>query len=233
MSDILAPWQHQLESHFESAYRDNGPDHQISHFRDVYKTGVHINESLDLGYDPLAIMTVAYLHDLFAWSRDHHHTLAFTYVLETVDPLIVEILTTLKNREEYGYYQSSIDLSHRDMIAQACHEHRASFDGKFSHPFTELMNSANRGEPKGIKPIVERAYRYALAHNKDKTWPECIQIAVDHVKEKFSRTGYARIPDMYKLVYGDELNAIWDDVDILDEIEFMVNSLDHSEIIWY
>ncbi|MNE13589.1 hypothetical protein D3C80_1064300 [compost metagenome] len=126
-------------------YRCNDLAHQIGHFNAVEVCGNEINNRLKLGYDPKMIMLVAYLHDMFAWSRVNHHIMSWQYVL-TSD---MDLLCTLTGPE-------------RKLVAYGCKEHRASFGGKFTSAFSELMNSADRELPGNVPAMLERAIQYRV-----------------------------------------------------------------------
>ncbi|MNF21516.1 hypothetical protein D3C81_176670 [compost metagenome] len=173
-------------------YRCNDLAHQIGHFNAVEVCGNEINNRLKLGYDPKMIMLVAYLHDMFAWSRVNHHIMSWQYVL-TSD---MDLLCTLTGPE-------------RKLVAYGCKEHRASFGGKFTSAFSELMNSADRELPGNVPAMLERAIQYRVDNlgwtDNEESRLAVRDDAVAHIKEKFGDGGYARYPEMYLRCFAAEL----------------------------
>lgn len=181
-----------LTAQLAKVYTLNDPAHQIKHFNAVELCGNVINERLDLGYDPKMIMLVAYLHDMFAWSRFNHHLLSHQYVMTTD----LEIVTSLSDVE-------------RLMVAAGCKEHRASYKGEFSCMFSELMNSADRELPGDVETMVKRAVQYRLKESNTLNYAAARDLvlpdAIAHIKEKFGIGGYARYPDFYLRCFSSEL----------------------------
>lgn len=178
---------------FEQSYLINDPAHRIDHFERVEECGIYINKTLELGYNENLITAVAYIHDAFSWCRSNHEQMSAHWVLTTKDP-IMDIFTKLEKM----------------LISDACREHRASFKGNYSTPFSELMASADRMIPKEADDLLERSILYTQAKGHD---PETAKIlAKEHVKEKFGHGGYARYPEMYERVFEKELKSIRDEI---------------------
>lgn len=181
---------HQLRrrivNEFGSLYRKNDRGHRESHFQAVERVGGYINEKMGLGYDPKLIMLVAYLHDLFAWSRPNHHLMAGLWVESSNHPVL-----------------EGLSLAEVKLVADACREHRASYEGQYSSEFSELMACADRGWPGKVSNMVNRAVGYRL--DRGCAREEALLGAITHVKEKFGSSGYARYPGMYTRVFEKEL----------------------------
>jgi hypothetical protein len=186
MSSVSEMREH-LIGKMGAVYRCNDLAHQIGHFNAVEVCGNEINNRLKLGYDPKMIMLVAYLHDMFAWSRVNHHILSWQFVLGSDMDLL-----------------NSLDETQREMVALACKEHRASFKGDFSCMFSELMNAADRELPGNVPAMLERAIQYRI-DNEYMTREEATPGAIAHIKEKFGDGGYARYPGMYLRCFAPEL----------------------------
>lgn len=169
------------------AYSLNDPAHQVKHFDAVEKCGIIINERLGLGFDHKLIMMVAYIHDMFAWSRHNHHELSSLWV-HTTD---CEIITELSSSE-------------RHMVAAGCREHRASRKEDFSSVFAELMNAADREIPGDVTNMVDRAIAFRIARGF--TYKDAVLPAIAHIKDKFGPGGYARYPDLYVRCFAEELD---------------------------
>lgn len=206
---------------FSGAVDLNDPAHRFGHFAGVFETGEIINTRLGLGYPSLAIAVVAYGHDLFAWSRENHHLLSGTWMESTEDPIIVKAI------EEIAAMIGRTEDQARNMLADACREHRASFRGEFSSEFSELMNSADLEIPAGLGPMLVRAYQYGKAKGLGTTHEEWVDRAQEHMVEKFGRNGYALYPGMYMEVFKEELEVIYKEIDDLtyDVAEEIISSL--------
>lgn len=181
---------------YSAQYLLNDPSHRSSHFRTVEKTALEINDVLELDQDPLHIMLVAYFHDLFAWSRNNHHQLAFEWVRTTDDPFIKQ----LHDKD-------------RARVAAACLEHRATYDGNFSSKLSELMSAADREAPTSVKEMMKRSIEYHLFKERNQAKAE--DKARVHIKDKFGTNGYARYPEIYMQVYGDKLYELQKAIDLL------------------
>jgi hypothetical protein len=188
----IAELRDRLISKMGAVYRCNDGAHQIQHFNAVEVCGNEINNRLKLGFDPKLIMLVAYLHDMFAWSRVNHHLLSSEFVRTTDFELLAD-LTDVQ----------------RSMVAAGCKEHRASFTGEFSWAFSELMNAADRELPGNVSAMLERAIQYRVDNlgwtDSEESRAAVYDDAVAHIKEKFGDGGYARYPKMYLECFAPEL----------------------------
>lgn len=185
-----------IDFYFE-AYLANDPAHRLDHFADVYSTALDILIRLELKYSNKLLMFVSYLHDLYAWDRDVHHDRSADYILTTEDPIIV----------------NNLSKGERQLVAQACREHRASFKGEFSNEFCELMNSADRGYPKTAQELLDRSMDFTSHRNPEWSEKKVREESLKHIKEKFGTNGYARFPKMYERAYSQELMAMKQEVD--------------------
>lgn len=200
-----------FKTKYESAYALNDSAHRESHFKEVEEAGLHINRTLELGIDEKLIVIVAWVHDLFAWSRHNHHFLSSEWVRTTDDPVI-----------------RMLDMGDRFLISYACKEHRASYTGNFSSLLSEVMSSADRGFSSN-EDLFRRALEYSL--NKSANVSEALESSVQHVKEKFGRGGYARLPDIYKECYKNELEERYQWIDELD-MDIARTLIGHVQAEW-
>lgn len=184
---------------FGSFWELNDNAHKAPHFEGVFECGSLINERLSLDYDPKLILFAAYFHDLFAWNRVDHHERSYQWMKGSDHPLIVECLRG----------------SEKLLVAQACHEHRASFKGEFSNEFCELINSADRELPGDVKRMVERAVMYRVKNCPEMSDDQRYEESVKHIKEKFGGAGYARYPEMYLKCFKEELQKQRDEISLL------------------
>lgn len=187
--DTINAMRAKILKDFGNAFLANDTAHRATHFWNVEQCGRLLNDRLGLGFDPKLIMLAAHFHDMFAWSRNNHDLLSAKWVLTTDYPAIVEL-----------------DKHDRKLVSWACRQHRASFKGHFVHKFAELFNAADREVPGDVKAMIERAVQFRMA--KGLTREEAYGPAVEHIKEKYGAVvGYARYPQLYLDVFGDELAA--------------------------
>lgn len=171
---------------FHKHWELNDRAHRIEHFEAVNECALYINNKLGLEHCPKLILLAAFFHDLFAWSRFNHEILSHEWVATTDHEIF-----------------RALDFVERDLVAMACAEHRASYDGDFSSSFSELISSADRGFPGDVPSMLNRAVLYRLAQGA--STDEATRGAVIHLKEKYGTGGYARYPDIYMRAFGDEL----------------------------
>lgn len=185
--------------HFKHHYVLNDAAHREQHFQEVQGTALQLNRKLGLGVDEVLIAIVAWTHDLFAWDRTNHHTLAAHWVRVT-DFWVIQLL----------------DDEERELVAQACAEHRASYKGEFTSMLSEVISSADRGFA-SVREILQRAYDYR--QGEDESPEVSLKESVEHLVEKFGRGGYARLPDLYRLFYAIELEQRYNDIERLAQLE--------------
>lgn len=210
---------------FHQHWELNDKAHRQKHFEEVLQCGLKINQTLKLGFDPKLILFGAYFHDLFAWSRNNHHLMSGDWMTSTNHPLIVDNLSNIVQRrldldDIPEHLHDIVNNSERFIVATACREHRASFKGVFTTSFSELINSADRGEPKGIKDLVERAYQFRIKSDPRSNDKQRMMDSVAHVKEKYGSDGYARYPLYYRKCFSAELEKQQKAVDELSVVDF-------------
>lgn len=171
---------------FSKYWEMNDEAHRLKHFSNVEECAGIINHRADLRFDHVMITYAAFFHDMFAWSRYNHHEMSAHWVLTTDYPLIANLLDTDKK-----------------MLASACRQHRASFSGKFDNKFAELMNAADRELPGDVPAMVERAILYRMG--KGYSREEALKPSIEHIKDKFGISGYARYPQIYLDVFEADL----------------------------
>ena len=197
MIDAINQIRQELVDAFSPHWALNDPAHQQEHFEDVFKTAMYINKDQHYFFDPVHILFAAYLHDLFAWSRKNHHDLSCEFVRDTDHPLILKYLPS---------------QNERDVVAYACHEHRASYKGTFYSAFTAMINAADRGFPNDVPAMVERSRKYWLAKWPEMSEDERMAGVIQHIKDKFGHGGYARYPDVYLRTFGGQVNEMKDKI---------------------
>ena len=187
MQNVINSMRKIIINDFQKHWELNDGGHRIGHFAQVEECGVYINDQLGGVYDPYLIMLVAYFHDLFAWSRENHHMLSYHWVLSTDYSIIAGL-----SKEE------------RNLVAEACRTHRASYKGTFPNGFSELMSAADRGFPEtDVEKLLVRPIRYRL--DRGASLEEARVGAIAHMKEKYASEGYVRYPEVYLKVFGEQL----------------------------
>ncbi len=190
MFDFINDVRIEIQQAFSAHWELNDSAHHQDHFESVFQTGLILKEKLQLWtFTDAELLFAAYFHDLFAWTRINHHDLAYEWMMTNNHPLITRYLN---------------DASRR-YVADACREHRASYRGNFSSRFSELVNSADRGIPGDVPGLIKRCYDHRLTTMPDASEDERMADAIKHLKHKSGSDGYARYPDMYIKVFGEEL----------------------------
>lgn len=107
-------------------------------------------------------------------------------------------------------------LSEEDLldVVNAVKEHRASYTGEFSSWFSEMISTCDRGEPDNIYEVVKRSYIYARYKEK-KEHMVAVEHTLEHVKNKYGRNGYMKIPNTYMSYYGDKVEAMYKEIEAL------------------
>lgn len=182
---------------YGAVYALNDRGHREEHFHDVFTNALKIMEITGHQEDIHHVLTVAYVHDMFSWSRDNHHYLSAEFIRTTKNPMIAELAG-----------------SDREKVALACLEHRASWKGGLSTGLSELMSSADRGEPGNVDLMIERTI-LCRADIPGMTREKARDLGVAHLKEKFGRNGYCKFPGLYVRAYKDKLEEQWDKIDKL------------------
>lgn len=187
-----------LRDELSVMYRKNDTAHQEAHFEEVYATGVELMGYHGLGYRKELLLITAYVHDLFAWDRPVHHDLSGDWVRDGKLPTVI---------------QDHLSMVEVALLECACREHRASYKGEFTNGFSELFNSADFGRPVDVASMLARAVDFRLSRG-DST-EDAVRGGMVHLVEKYGTRGYARYPDMYLSLYGDQIRDLEQEVQLL------------------
>ena len=129
--DLVSELLEELKPILESFY-NNSEGHGIKHVTDVMYRALHYNEILNLKLNKREIILASLLHDMYSESnRKTHHILGHDYVMYSLHEVF-----------------DGID---KERVAKAILEHRASYTGEYSSLLSELISSADRGEPNLMK----------------------------------------------------------------------------------
>jgi exopolyphosphatase/pppGpp-phosphohydrolase len=182
----------EMRNHYGQLWIKNDRAHQEPHFKEVSenfriiaeKLGEHRTLFLRMG------TIAAYTHDMFRHvDKDKHHMLSGRHWRESDDPFVLSV-SPLK----------------RQMIAEACEEHRASFSGTYSSKFSEIFAVADRGLPRieNISNMLKRSIAYHIDVN-GLSEAEAIKEASQHLKDKYGPSGYAQYPKLVEDLFKEEL----------------------------
>lgn len=178
-------------------YATNDTAHQLDHADHVYEVACEIAKAQHLAIPHHLIVLACYMHDIHADQREDHHEAAHDHVLATENALF----TSLSSWE-------------RNIVAMACLEHRASWNGEYTSGLSELVSAADRGRPGELDAYIERSFKYA----KDKLGATEAEARVHsrvHVKEKYGRDGYAAFSPLYRRHYGKKLEELHSAIDAI------------------
>lgn len=209
--------------HFKPFYENVDKSHGLEHVNEVTDLALEVCDKINEKYSyPISaydVIVAGIAHDIFSYTdRDEHHTKAMEYILQDTG-------------EIYNY------VTNQQHIACAVGEHRASYKGEYTSILSEIISAADRGRP-NLHDIIKRVYECAcdstLVFNLDKDIDTSISIkdlklkynqlikdgfssetakTYVHLEEKYSRNGYARYNETYLLVFNNELQAMWKEID--------------------
>ncbi|HHB94095.1 MAG TPA: HD domain-containing protein [Campylobacterales bacterium] len=170
----MEKFKNEVRDYYKSYYENGDKAHLIDHADDVCTLALKINQKCD---EKLVILA-SYIHDMFnAMHRPTHNELAYEYVKKSDDKFLKEL--SKKERLE---------------VANAVLEHRASFKGEFYSNLSEIISSADRGEP-DLEVVVQRSMKFnGNAHD-----------VYEHIKDKYGVNGYAKYPEVYRKIFKEEL----------------------------
>lgn len=175
-------------------YKNHDAAHTYNHIEDVYRNAVNITSKLGLKMNNVLLNAIMFHDVMAAKDRDNHHNTGAKWVLD--------------NAERYN-------IEDAEKVAQCIREHRASYAGAFSSIESEILSSADRGKPDSAMKLIERSYQYART-KQNKEHSDAVFHAIEHIKEKYGRDGYARMPDAYQRVYVKELKQLYKEIDELE-----------------
>lgn len=181
--------------------------HGTKHIDDVFKLAIPLLQENNSLFNTVIVVKTLFLsiilHDCTRDIDKEHHEISaedFIKLLIAESDIFKQIIES-----------NEIEL---DTMISAIREHRASYKGEFSSPISELLSSADRGNPESLDDRITRSYNYAKEHGKNDhdAWMH----AIDHMKEKFGRNGYQKLPKMYVDFFKNKIEKLWDDIDKLD-----------------
>jgi len=187
---------HFIETEILPHYDGFDAAHQRNHAQKV------IEESMVLarGYDvnPNMVYAIAAYHDLgLCEGRETHHLVSGTIV---------------RGDERLQQWFTPEEI---ETMAQAVEDHRASASHEPRSIYGRIVAEADRNID--IDVIITRTLQYGLAHYPQLNAEGHIQRALQHLHEKYSRTGYLKlwIPGSKN---ERELHRLWDLIDDEDTL---------------
>lgn len=198
--------------HFYDFYRYTDSAHRIGHIRTVISNVIRIcymqgwQEHLKLA------IIAAGAHDIFSTKelRAEHHIKAFNWVLDNKPTMVRK-------------YKLTLDDCYT--IAYATLEHRGSFKGNYNSIISEIVAAADRGIPskEDVLDYISRSYLFAR-DSQGKNIVNAKFHAVSHIKDKFGRNAYSKVPDWYREMFAAELAARAEIIESLD-IDYFTDEL--------
>jgi len=182
----IEQFRYNVRDFYKPFYDKGDLAHKIDHANSVCDLALKLNSGK---YKEELVILAAYLHDIFnAKDRKNHHKLAFEYVLNKKDKFLQNLSTN--------------DLN---LVAHAILEHRGSFKGNFYSKLSEIISSADRGEP-NLEKIIIRSLQFNKGNAKE---------VLAHIKNKYSYNGYGRYPKLYEEYFQKEIKIFKDKVENL------------------
>lgn len=190
----LQTYRNDVRIQYKHHYDINDQAHMIDHADSVVDLSLRIDKTLNLKLDKRIIVLTGYLHDIMTnTDRATHHELVRDYILNRSDKFLKELTEAELNT-----------------VAQACYQHRGSYEGEFYSKYSEVISSADRGLP-DLKSHILRSYKYHSSVGFIKATDNVHK----HLHDKFSTKGYAMYPEMYTKVFKDELRKFKQQIDNL------------------
>jgi len=194
-----------LKANYDKYYEQNDAAHGLSHIEQVLKNSEDIvnMESLTIENFNMDLLTIAvYIHDIFTnVSRDKHHALASNHIMQTSNSVLDKL--------------SDIE---KTIVSFAVREHRGSYNGSYSTFYSEILSAADRGLP-DLQLQIIRSAQYTISKTQHLDFDDLCEKVRYHMVDKFSRTGYARYPNLYLKWQKQGLNKMYDDIDKLTKEE--------------
>lgn len=176
------------------------PAHRRDHVEKVMQESQEL--AIANGLDVNMACTIAAYHDLgLIAGRENHHLASGSIV-------------RLDTRLLRWFTPTQIEI-----MAQAVEDHRASATHEPRSIYGRIVAEADRNI--NIDTIITRTIQYGLAHYPDLSHEEQIQRALNHLNDKYSRTGYLKLW-MPGSRNEQELHKLWELIEHPQEIRRMV-----------
>lgn len=184
----------------QPSYSLNDKAHDIDHAKEVCYKALELNATvLTTPLPEREVVVAALCHDMFAWSRNNHHDMAYHWLM-TLEVKWIEEFTPIQ----------------RERIALASKEHRSSYMGQYSSKLSELIATSDRGVPTGAPEQL--VYRSLVFRGWDKTSPverTLLNECITHVIDKYGTATNRKFPQLWLALYGELYDTYRTAVDYL------------------
>lgn len=164
--------QQYIEENILPRYDHFDKAHQQAHARMVISQSLELAEQMDVDID--MVYAIAAYHDTgLCEGREHHHEVSAHIIHED------------QNLRQW-FTEEQIAV-----MAEAAEDHRASADHEPRSIYGRIVAEADRF----IDPqtIIERTMQYGLDHYPELSREEHFKRMVQHLKEKYGRSGYLKL----------------------------------------
>lgn len=172
MWEINLELKEYIEQNILPLYEAHDAAHGPEHVRTVLENSFDLLDGLDV--DQNMVYTVAAYHDVGVWvSRERHEEISGQWLWE--------------DRELERWFTPE----QRRTMREAVEDHRASRQEPPRNIYGRIVSEADRDlDP---ERVVRRMVEYSLAHRPQFTEEEHIERIIDHVRDKYSETGYLHL----------------------------------------
>ncbi len=172
MWEINLELKEYIEQNILPLYEAHDAAHGPEHVRTVLENSFDLLDGLDV--DQNMVYTVAAYHDVgVRVSRERHEEISGQWLWE--------------DRELERWFTPE----QRRTMREAVEDHRASRQEPPRNVYGRIVSEADRDlDP---ERVVRRMVEYSLAHRPQFTEEEHIERIIDHVRDKYSETGYLHL----------------------------------------
>ncbi len=169
--------------------------HQREHAYNVINHALELTSLLNINVNLNLILATAAYHDLglgyfadnLSKSRKLHHK--YSQIIVKKDQNLINFFSP----EEIK------------LIAQSCHDHRASLQNEPASIYGKIIADADRMDGLEIEQMIIRCWNYSLSYDPGLTTEERYTNIYKHLQEKYGPEGYAY--DSFYLEESKELKA--------------------------
>lgn len=179
MSELNKDLVKHVEETVLPLYNKHDKGHDINHAREVIDSSILISGYLDKETNKNMVFTIAAYHDIGLGylddreeSRERHHELSGQIVRED-------------NKLKEFFSDEQIEI-----IAEACEQHRASFEGTPNTIYGKVVADADRMSSIDITSMIKRSYNYNIDRHPGDTPQERYQNVYEHLVDKYGPDGY-------------------------------------------
>lgn len=191
---LIKKYKVEFKTVLDKAYGDS-QSHGWDHIDGVVNKAIYFKNKYNIKVDYDEVILSALFHDIYNdENRKEHHELAAKWVEASIHPIF------------------NSDKEKKKRIANAIREHRASYTGDYYSPLSELLATADREKP-NLEDIIARMYKFQIDKKLNLTHKEILAEIVQHLKEKYSRTGYIQYTNMFMIEHKNDLTIMLETID--------------------